>query len=367
MYCTKCGEQNNQDAKYCVKCGAEFEGNVLQEEFVNPLNHSQSEQQVVRQQIKKGKNNKLPYLIVGGIAVIAGLFFLMPHVLPQNNRPTALIYQGYEAVVESSGFDLAVKYDESSYITDTSISFKLGENLEKSFIGLSTSYDDFETEMGLGQGKAYYTNNYSDEGEVENLTSIMRDSNISRELYNSIITKGKINKTGIFDEVNQQIERLSYEANELFELPKAEVLEELFKDYLLDYASKKENEDQLFTRVAEIGKNHYQLEIYLGDLSKSVYRYLDQLEGQTAKLKKLNISERELTYLVLGAREINNEFSQEYYRDQILDFEIRSTKKAPFELLKISNRFGGMTLKLSNFNKPTVDPAQIERNIQKYD
>ena len=221
--------------------------------------------------------------------------------------------------------------------------------------------------MGLGQGKAYYTNNYSDEGEVENLTSIMRDSNISRELYNSIITKGKINKTGIFDEVNQQIERLSYEANELFELPKAEVLEELFKDYLLDYASKKENEDQLFTRVAEIGKNHYQLEIYLGDLSKSVYRYLDQLEGQTAKLKKLNISERELTYLVLGAREINNEFSQEYYRDQILDFEIRSTKKAPFELLKISNRFGGMTLKLSNFNKPTVDPAQIERNIQKYD
>ncbi len=77
MFCSKCGQQNNDDAKFCSKCGA-------------PLENTQPYQQPINQTATEADNSKL-FNILSYIGIL-WLFGLL--INPEKNKPDVKFHVG---------------------------------------------------------------------------------------------------------------------------------------------------------------------------------------------------------------------------------------------------------------------------------
>lgn len=91
MFCSKCGQQNNDDAKFCSKCGA-------------PLENTQPYQQPVNQQATEADNSKL-----FNILSYIGIFWLFGLLInPEKNKPEVKFHVGQGIMLSIVGVGLNI-------------------------------------------------------------------------------------------------------------------------------------------------------------------------------------------------------------------------------------------------------------------
>lgn len=91
MFCSKCGQQNNDDAKFCSKCGA-------------PLENTQPYQQPINQTATEADNSKL-FNILSYIGIL-WLFGLL--INPEKNKPEVKFHVGQGIMLSIVGVGLNI-------------------------------------------------------------------------------------------------------------------------------------------------------------------------------------------------------------------------------------------------------------------
>ncbi len=91
MFCSKCGQQNNDDAKFCSKCGA-------------PLENTQPYQQPINQPATEADNSKL-FNILSYIGIL-WLFGLL--INPEKNKPDVKFHVGQGIMLSIVGAGLNI-------------------------------------------------------------------------------------------------------------------------------------------------------------------------------------------------------------------------------------------------------------------
>lgn len=93
MYCSKCGQPNDDSAKFCSKCGAPLANN-----------NNQYQQPVYQQPVKTTDNSKL-FNILSYIGIL-WLFGLL--INPEKNKPEVKFHVGQGIILSIVGFGLNI-------------------------------------------------------------------------------------------------------------------------------------------------------------------------------------------------------------------------------------------------------------------
>ncbi len=161
MFCTKCGQQINENASFCVNCGNKVEQTQPSApQYTPPTQYAQPPQYAPPQQYapqpqyapKKSKTGLIVGLCAGAVVIAAVLVVLFVFVFPGGDAELVGKWydtQGYSTIdfaanntlkISSMGFDMQGNYN---YDTQT----KRGK-IDISFFGMSDT-SDFYIEDGI--------------------------------------------------------------------------------------------------------------------------------------------------------------------------------------------------------------------------
>ncbi|MGO3733229.1 MAG: hypothetical protein ACTJHC_08625 [Vagococcus sp.] len=362
MYCTNCGEKNNVKAKFCAGCGQPLAQDNTTTSVQAELNTS------------RHKQKKSLYLIISLVVIIVGSF-IGKSVFFSASSPTKMIYDGLYSVSDMTGSDFILEftqYDESITIEG---SYKLGDNLMKSAVEASLTTPYNHAKVGYSDGELYRKSD--GEIETEDISDIMNDLERNtgyRFDYNKLVENEHINQDIVFKSINQLMELGQNENDIPVDLPKSETIHAIIKDFLIDYTKDKKIQSELFDTVNKVDKNHYTLSINALNFWDILNQYLTDLEGNSKKLKTLDISNRDIVYIHEGITMLDKELDNEG-RDEMKSLntivDISLTPKQQLNSLDIYFELGhqktGVALTLKNQNQPSIDTEGIKRTIERAD